>query len=72
MSKIKLKPCPFCGGDDCLISVAKNYHWKTESNPRYEASITCLYCDVKITELGFATSSEALDAAVATWNRRIN
>ena len=62
---IKLKPCPFCGGEALLneFPVRKGY----------EASIQCdggCYCFALMTTITYDFPDQAREAVIAAWNRR--
>ena len=59
MSEIKLKPCPFCGGEahiDCFPGLDRPYFPVCNNE-------MCIACDTIVT---FLTEKDAADA----WNRR--
>ena len=59
MSGIKLKPCPFCGGEATLIN--------TTALGMDCKSVMCMRCKAKVTNFGGNnTASKACEA----WNRR--
>ncbi len=66
MSKIKLKPCPFCGCDDRRVGIRKM------GNKGYR--VVCGRCGasgpyVSILSVG-GSKMEAQDKAKVDWNRR--
>ena len=65
MTKIKLLPCPFCGGSGTLIVVPPHTHkiatWIPDS--KGSAFIECDKCTCAI-------SADSEKMAIDTWNRR--
>jgi Lar family restriction alleviation protein len=59
VTKIKLLPCPFCGGEAIVV--------KTESCGRY---IGCWDCGGRTEEFETDYAGSAHDKAIAAWNRR--
>ena len=71
---MRLKSCPFCGGEAYLEKSSRVYYrGKTEK----AANVRCLNCQartgkVMISDYGFTShSKEAEDKAVEMWNRRV-
>lgn len=71
---MRLKSCPFCGGEAYLEKSSRVYYrGKTEK----AAYVRCLNCQartgkVMISDYGFTShSKEAEDKAVEMWNRRV-
>lgn len=71
MSKIKLKPCPFCGKDAAAIktrSVSDGYcHYEVKY-------VTCEWCGVRIMERvcdGYYGGNWSDEEAADDWNRRV-
>ena len=61
MSDIKLKPCPFCGGEahiDCFPGLDRPYFPVCNNE-------MCIACDTIVT---FLTEKDAAEA----WNRRVD
>ena len=58
MPEIKLKPCPFCGGE------AEMFSWQAHINDEYHLNLVCTTCGA-----GFQDVSSKEDALKA-WNRR--
>lgn len=73
MTKDKLKPCPFCGGEAELIRdgcVYGKYDEKLDYTPiiRMDIKATCKSrCDVSQTK-GFRKTKEQ---AISAWNKRV-
>lgn len=61
MKNNKLKPCPFCGGNNIVI-----YDKSFNSGPYYD--IFCRDCEASVR---FADESETEEGAVNMWNTRI-
>lgn len=59
---MKLKPCPFCGGEALLelFTVRKGY----------EANVVCSECLVYMPTITYDTEEEAEEAVMRDWNRR--
>lgn len=58
MDDIKLKPCPFCGGEAEIKLVFGNF------------TVCCSSCHCAI--IPFPYSDSPLDVSVKAWNRRVN
>ncbi|MBD2815944.1 Lar family restriction alleviation protein, partial [Xenorhabdus sp. Flor] len=64
----KLKPCPFCGGDN--LSFKYDFVLPDEE---YDAWITCYDCNASgSTSEGSDTVEEAETEAIKLWNQREN
>lgn len=59
MTEIKLKPCPFCGGEDVHI---------TDAWPHYPY---CLGCGAVVRKTPYACGEEGIKQAAQRWNRRV-
>ena len=59
MNEIKLKHCPFCGGEASLSHLPRWGYWVECEN---------MECYLMPTTVSFPTAEEAVDA----WNRRSN
>lgn len=66
MNEVKLKPCPFCGGEAGIAQEAKRTIVITRSClvERIGAAVYCVNCNAE-------TFCSSLSLAVQTWNRRI-
>lgn len=64
MSEIKLKPCPFCGGEAILLTCSRLYILEQNKGRR---AVFCVNDDCGAVMYG-STQREAIDA----WNRRTN
>ena len=62
---IKLKPCPFCGGEAELIH-------GTAYAEDYSSQVQCSKCGAKIKEIHRAVDYCADEKAAEAWNRRVN
>ena len=58
MSEIKLKPCPFCGGE------AETFYWQAHINDEYHLNLVCTTCGAGFQDV--SSEKEAFEA----WNRR--
>ena len=65
MNEIKLKPCPFCGGQAILLPAGAEVYTKTAKRS-FLYAVTCK--DVNCAATGGVMTSE-IDAA-EVWNRR--
>ena len=68
MSEIKLKPCPFCGGEAELYSMKRDKR-KVLGIYYMIATIKCKSCPAKI-EVAGQDSDRAFKNAAKVWNRR--
>lgn len=60
MSEIKLKPCPFCGGEAKVGYAINDYNrW----------GVSCNTCGC-VVEVGFGDYEDTMEEAVKAWNRR--
>lgn len=60
MSEIKLKPCPFCGGEAKVDYAINDYNrW----------GVSCNTCGC-VVEVGFGDYEDTVEEAVKAWNRR--
>lgn len=74
----KLKPCPFCGGDACVIS--RSHDVETNGNFCEEYEVGCRSCGANIGKTfrgeffrkngEFFVVKDGYSEAVAAWNRR--
>lgn len=62
----KLKPCPFCGGDADMVTVARA---ECPYRP-HEVFVSCNMCGVKTPVIVVRPEYCAYDKAVEAWNRR--
>lgn len=60
----ELKPCPFCGGE--AITTVLYTFWGD-----YQCEVNCQNCRAKIDGERETTGKEALEDAIAKWNRRM-
>lgn len=60
MSDIRLKSCPFCGGD------AKMVHYYPPFGGRMKTKVRCTLCRCNSGEWGRS------DKAIEAWNRRVS
>ena len=69
LSTTPLKPCPFCGAG-AHIWLRNN---QEISYVRYMAAVECnnMYCEAMIDTQWFDTGDEAIQEAIACWNRRV-
>ena len=67
MSKIKLKPCPFCGEKDDLKIGHDSWGYPNEC---YSGRVRCGRCDSLTYAAGRNTIDEAEADAVKRWNTR--
>ena len=63
-----LRECPFCGGNDIELETsaterAGKWTW-------YDAMVACHSCRCKTGHFAETSKSDAVDLAVAAWNRR--
>lgn len=58
MSKIKLKPCPFCGGE------AEMFSWQAHINDVNHLDLACTNCGARFHDV--SSEKEAFEV----WNRR--
>lgn len=66
----KLKPCPFCGGEqEYYTRRFKNDKRKVNGIYYKICTIKCAECTVTISSAGF-TKERAEENAIQTWNRR--
>lgn len=63
MSKIELKPCPFCGRG-AVIETFK-------ARKGYEATILCTGCLANMPTITYDTEDEAEKKVIEAWNRRV-
>lgn len=68
MSEIKLKPCPFCGGEAELYSMKRDKR-KVLGIYYMIATIKCKRCPAKI-EVAGQDNDRAFKNAAELWNRR--
>lgn len=68
MSEIKLKPCPFCGGEAELYSMKRDKR-KVLGIYHMIATIKCKRCPAKI-EVAGQDNDRAFKNAAELWNRR--
>lgn len=68
MSEIKLKPCPFCGGEAELYSMKRDKR-KVLGIYYKVATIKCKRCPAKI-EVAGQDNDRAFKNAAKLWNRR--
>ena len=61
MAEIKLKPCPFCGGE-AKIAITMHMGMRT-----YRFFAICLACNVETSR-----TSKTMTQAAKAWNRRTN
>ena len=61
----KLKPCPFCGGEACMIEVEPHTHEIATWMPDYTGGFF-----VECTNCACGISADTKEVAVAAWNRR--
>lgn len=60
MSEIKLKPCPFCGGEAKVGYAINDYNrW----------GVSCNICGC-VVEVGFGEYDDTPEEAIKAWNRR--
>lgn len=57
IDNVKLKPCPFCGGEAHLVNSMGWPHW-----------VWCNECGARVQSTKFAEEGDA--EAIAKWNRR--
>ena len=61
---VKLLPCPFCGHEAETETMS--------ARKGYEADIHCNNCLVALHTITFDTKEEAVEQAIAAWNRRVD
>lgn len=78
MSEIKLKPCPFCGGEAVFVITT---HSSSHHDVRFNFSIQCSGCYTRLpkdysltlrldTDGNILTTSDGRKSAEEAWNRR--
>ena len=61
-----LKPCPFCGGKELIVTGIKDPFWHL-----YPAEVICLECSTAAVFLYTSEVEHAKQVAVEKWNRRV-
>ena len=62
----KLKPCPFCGGQQLYDNIGVHYDESGLSDVRYFYSVVCINCGCR------TASFEQKLNAIESWNRRVS
>lgn len=71
MTEIKLKPCPFCGGEAFAGTIEHPEDSRPNGGYRFHGCILCIRCQASAGPTGFdLTYEEATNKAIAAWNRR--
>lgn len=72
MKEIKLKPCPFCGGEKMNITKRNDFYELQGMYGSVAMKIRCCTCDVEMWEHSRSEHDyrKRVGQAVAKWNRR--